>query len=170
MIKLPEELRKTLKKPFGRLYRGSKEAIKNIKEDFKDRRIIVVGDVTLKNVLDENIKPYMAIIDLKTKRNIRFEKNIESYFKNILNVKNEPSTVSEELMQAVERGFKEGNTLIIVDGEEDLAVIPCVLFADEGDVVLYGQPDEGIVAVEVNDEKKVEVATLVKIMRALGGG
>lgn len=73
-------------------------------------------------------------------------------------------------MQAVEKGLKDGDTLIVVDGEEDLAVIPCVLFADEGDVVLYGQPDEGIVAVEVSEEKKMEIATLIKIMRALGGG
>ncbi len=169
MIRLPEELRETLKKPFGKLYKGYREAAEKIKEKYKGRRIVAVGDVTLRSILEVSIKPHVAIVDLKTKRDIKFDENLEKYFKNILNVKNEPSTISDELMRAVEDGLKIGDTLIVVDGEEDLAVIPCVLFADEGDVVLYGQPDEGIVAVEVTEGKKVEIATLIKIMRALGG-
>ncbi len=92
---------------------------------------------------------------------------------NLSEILNLPSIHELEMRKLgvpVEKGLKDGDTLIVVDGEEDLAVIPCVLFADEGDVVLYGQPDEGIVAVEVSEEKKMEIATLIKIMRALGGG
>jgi hypothetical protein len=43
---------------------------------------------------------------------------------------------------------------IVVDGEEDLAVIPLVLTARDGAVVLYGQPREGIVLRIVDSEAR----------------
>ena len=33
----------------------------------------------------------------------------------------------------------------MVDGEEDLAVIPLVIAAPDGAIVLYGQPHQGVV-------------------------
>jgi len=44
--------------------------------------------------------------------------------------------------------------LIIVNGEEDLAVIPCVLMAPNDSIILYGQPGEGIVVVEADKLKE----------------
>jgi len=46
-----------------------------------------------------------------------------------------------------------------VDGEEDLAVIPCVLMAPEGSLILYGQPGEGVVLVETDKVKETAKAT-----------
>lgn len=40
--------------------------------------------------------------------------------------------------------------MILVDGEEDLAVLPCILTAPSGSLVLYGQPGEGLVVCEVD--------------------
>ena len=34
---------------------------------------------------------------------------------------------------------------VLVDGEEDLAVIPLVMAATDGAIVLYGQPHQGVV-------------------------
>jgi uncharacterized protein (UPF0218 family) len=45
---------------------------------------------------------------------------------------------------------KEPPVLIIVEGEEDLAVIPLVICSPEGAVILYGQPGEGVVVCEVD--------------------
>ena len=39
---------------------------------------------------------------------------------------------------------------IVVEGEEDLATLPAILYAPPGSVVVYGQPDEGSVLVKVN--------------------
>ena len=44
--------------------------------------------------------------------------------------------------------------MIYVDGEEDLAVIPLVIASDEGSIILYGQPGEGVVFREVDQEAK----------------
>ncbi len=43
----------------------------------------------------------------------------------------------------------------MVDGEEDLAVLPCVLTAPPESVVLYGQPGEGVVLCEVDRFKDI---------------
>ena len=41
----------------------------------------------------------------------------------------------------------------MVKGEEDLAVLPCLLIAPEDAVILYGQPNEGLVFVNVSEGK-----------------
>jgi hypothetical protein len=51
--------------------------------------------------------------------------------------------------------------VILVEGEEDLAVIPLILAAPEGAMVLYGQPGEGVVVCEVTDAAKEKAETLL---------
>ena len=51
--------------------------------------------------------------------------------------------------------------MIIVDGEEDLAVLPVVLLAPLDSLVFYGQRNQGLVLVKVTEEKKSE---FVKIL------
>ena len=40
---------------------------------------------------------------------------------------------------------------IIVKGEEDLAVLPCILIAPQETIILYGQPNEGLVYLKACD-------------------
>jgi hypothetical protein len=56
---------------------------------------------------------------------------------------------------------KEPEALIIVDGEEDLAVIPLVIAAPDGIIVIYGQPGEGIVLNEVDEGAKAKAAEML---------
>jgi len=53
---------------------------------------------------------------------------------------------------------------IVVDGEEDLATLPAILYAPLGSAVVYGQPNEGSVLVEVTPEKKKHVMDLMNKM------
>ena len=71
-----------------------------------------------------------------------------------LNVKSTPGVITDELQETIQKAFqlvKSGfRVLILVDGEEDLAAIPCILMAPPGSLVLYGQPGEGLVVCEVD--------------------
>jgi hypothetical protein len=74
-----------------------------------------------------------------------------------LNAVNPPGTITDELWTTIQKSFdiaQGSNVLIVVDGEEDLAVIPCVLMAPEGSLILYGQPGEGVVLVEADKVKE----------------
>jgi len=53
---------------------------------------------------------------------------------------------------------------IIVEGEEDLATLPAILYAPMGSAVVYGQPNEGSVLVDVTAEKKLHIEELIKRM------
>ena len=54
---------------------------------------------------------------------------------------------------------------MLVDGEEDLLVLPVCLFAPENSVVMYGQPNEGLVVAEITDEVRDKVQKIVNQMK-----
>ena len=58
--------------------------------------------------------------------------------------------------------LKGKKSWIVVKGEEDLLALPAILFAPLQSVVLYGQMDLGIVAVEVTEENKKEVEVILR--------
>ena len=56
-----------------------------------------------------------------------------------------PVTLTDDLIRALERAINRNPVMIFVEGEEDLAVIPLVIAAPDGAVILYGQPHEEVV-------------------------
>jgi len=171
MIELPESVRPLLKDPFGILYRGTAgeelECMLNVKKNIKDyTKLIVVGDVTSYYSFMADLLPDLYIIDASTKRG-RVSESIdeilnEKVYKSI-KVKNSPATISESLVKAIEDGLNE-KTGIIVEGEEDLAVIPVIILAPISSIVLYGQPDEGVVLVRIDKDLKERVRNILKLM------
>ena len=51
----------------------------------------------------------------------------------------------------------------VVDGEEDLAVIPLVLLSPLGTKVIYGQPNKGAVLVNVDTKTKDSLSNLLQL-------
>lgn len=71
--------------------------------------------------------------------------------------------LTDDLIAALKGAVAAPPALIYVDGEEDLAVIPAVLAAPDGAVVLYGQPCEGVVALLVDAERKKKAEWLLSL-------
>ncbi len=161
-LTVSEEIRSLLKKPFGKVFKGKDlKPAEEIKRNLKGEKVIVVGDVTLKNILAVGIRPSLAVIDLKTKREIK-ENSV--FNEKVVKTKNPPGMITTDLWDKIHESMDKKGSLIVVDGEEDLAVLPCILEADWDSVVLYGQPDEGIVLVKVTEEKKFDAGTIVKMI------
>ena len=158
MLILKEEERKTFKKPFGQIYPSIK-VIKKTLEKYKNNHqlIISIGDATSINIIHENIIPDLAIIDNQIERKKSPMENEFSYDHTQLNAENPPGTITPQLWKTINQAFKlikSGfNILIVVEGEEDLAVMPCVITAPPGSILLYGQPGEGVVLCEVDRYK-----------------
>ena len=160
MLILKEEGRSEFKKPFGKLYPSITDLKDNL-EDYKQREnnlIISIGDVTTINLQKAGIKTDMGIIDNRIERKeYDFNDKLVNY-KVQLKAENPPGTITKNLWNAIKKGFKlietsNNNILIVVNGEEDLAVIPCVIMAPHNSIILYGQPGKGVVFCEVDQVK-----------------
>ncbi len=166
MLKLTEKLRKELKKPYGRLV-ASVEEVKN--------PVACVGDVVGYTFLSSGVLPRILIFDGRSERRpfskLEELKKLSSNYVH-LETRNPPSTITFEavstIAKAVEMADRGFFVRVFVEGEEDLTLIPllCALKENSGSVV-YGQPGEGVVEVEVTREKKLLILNLVEQMDRL---
>ncbi|AMM53247.1 GTP-dependent dephospho-CoA kinase [Pyrococcus kukulkanii] len=172
VFKLPESLRYELKRPMGKLIEGE------IPRPYLEVRklisspLITVGDVVTENTLKVGLSPNLAIYDHKTeRREYRPEINSDAI---ILTVKNPPGTITLPLLRAVKKAYElisRGKSVhIIVNGEEDLATIPAVLYAPYGSTIIYGQPKQGIVLIKVTRECKRRCAEIMRRMEVVRNG
>jgi uncharacterized protein (UPF0218 family) len=168
--KLTRALRDRLKTPFGKLYRGKgEECLRDIVKSLGSRpKVISIGDVTTYYLLKAGIVPDMCIVDNLTMRlpvdlEVRMG-TAHASFQDVC-VQNPPGVITQELIDAIKDNMSSNKPVrIFVDGEEDLAVIPACEYAPVGSVVLYGQPNEGVVAVTVTEDKKRETLSLMEQM------
>ena len=131
--------------------------------------IATVGDICTIKIIEEIRVPNLMIIDYKTKRNIDLDeaqtKIIESINCHSVNVRNEAGTITDELINAIEKAIYSNKiTKIIVDGEEDLATLPVIKLCKNGAKVIYGMPDKGMVVVDVNQQTKERANRLLERM------
>ena len=159
---LTENLRGKLKKPFGRLVSDVSE----LKAELKHKRIISVGDKVTESLLGAGIEPNVCIYDGKTKRqDIGILSGIKGYNAAEIKVNNPAGSITEDASDAIEKAVKSGKrTKIFVSGEEDLLTLAAIEKAPAGWIVLYGQPDQGIVLVNVDKSTKNKVEKILDEM------
>ncbi|WML67136.1 MAG: GTP-dependent dephospho-CoA kinase [Methanoregula sp. SKADARSKE-2] len=148
MLILPEEHRKLFQEPFGELHR----TIEDIIPRFGKNPLYAVGDVVTHNLHKNHILPEVAVVDGFTMRSPC--SRIPAVRGECIRIKNPAGTITGELESALEYAVTHPPVTIFVDGEEDLAVIPLVIAAPMGAIVLYGQPDEGVVFRIIDPEAK----------------
>lgn len=153
MYKINDKVTPALKKPLGKLFPNFKDAIDEIK---KSKFFISVGDATLNNLINCNLYPNLSIIDNLIQRKNHDYNIIKSEHR--YNAINPSGYITDNLWETIEIAIKsatknDSHHLIVVDGEEDLAVLPCILIAPEETIIVYGQPNEGLVLLNVSDVK-----------------
>jgi len=162
-LMLPKNLRKELKKPFGELFKKVKDSFKN-----KNSLVITVGDITTKTFNDISLGQNLSIIDFKVAREEKFSNILELGFvgdENIFKVDNPAGYITSNLFITLSEIFKsdiEDKMILLINGEEDLAVLPLILAAPLGSVIWYGQPKEGIVQVIATEETKKKAYKIVE--------
>ena len=164
-MQLPDDLRDQLKKPLGNLISDNDPNRENIiKKNSAESIIITVGDRTTENMLQLGLKPQVQIIDGLEKRDqclVPADDTVNTK----LSCRNPPGEITEESMQVIQKAFSSKPPVrIIVDGEEDLLVLPVCIFAPENSVVMYGQPNEGLVIVHITPEIQAKVQKILDAM------
>jgi len=165
--RLTDKLRAYLKRPLGELLRGSSsnvmEQLSKIVRKTSPTKIFAVGDVAVSNMVKYGIPADVYIVDNRVMR--KAISPIPLKTERVIHVKNPPGTITPRAWEAISDASRQNIvTKIEVDGEEDLLVLPMVLNAPEGAIVVYGQPHEGMVVVQTKKEKKVEIESIIKGM------
>jgi hypothetical protein len=162
---LSKNLRKKLKKPLGKLITNVDNA--NVLKIHNNKKIIIcVGDKTSEQVLQWGIKPKICVYDGKVMRKeIGILEIIKKFDAKTIHVKNPRGKLTQEVFRAIKKGLiAKENVKIYVDGEEDLVTLAAIHLSPLNSFVLYGQPGEGLVAVNVDDTIKRKVKNILKEM------
>jgi|Deesub1362A_J573_1020465.scaffolds.fasta_scaffold00136_20 hypothetical protein len=165
---LTEQLRKRLKDPLGKLYRGSgTELIKSIEELKSNNFMASVGDIVCYYLCLSGHSPEIMVVDGKTMRrqvDVQITDIIQSMDYRKIKASNPPGSITKDLVLALEEAVNNRRSMVFVNGEEDLSVLPLIMLLPEGSIVLYGQPSEGIVVITVDQSKKTEVCEILRKM------
>ena len=167
VLELPESLRGELKEPLGPIYTDTERLLADA-----TRPIVAVGDIVTYHLLAAGHMPAVALADERTKRtdveeSVRSAVLDESSFAETVAVENPSGTLTDELVTALQSALEREpstTTLLVVEGEEDLAALPAVLAVADGASVVYGQPDEGMVLVTADEPTRERVRSLLERM------
>lgn len=159
-MKLPKSLRAELKKPLGTIHPDIDLSM------FEKDVVVCVGDQVTWQALDAGINPKIIVYDGLIKRQrVEIPGNVSSYGGRIVELDNPAATLNTEVFPVIEEAFESDSpTRISVDGEEDLIALAVIKVAPIGVIVLYGQPDEGVVVVRVDESVKIKVEKYLRQM------
>ncbi len=159
MITFPQSIIKELKKPLGKVQQDYSE----IKKLSRSHRIISVGDVCTLDLLDTGIRPHLAVFDYRFMRKDLEAEKIERLRKEFpvqKSYENPAGTLSEALLNDAAELIEKGGA-VHIKGEEDLTALAFMLAAKENDLVIYGQPEKGVVLVKPDKILKSRIKELL---------
>lgn len=164
---LTPELRIELKAPLGPIIRGSmEETVRELEAllgSIRPVKVISVGDVVSGNILKRGLPLDVFIVDNKSMRKpiepLKFRAD------KTLRLTNPAGTISDGSWRIIGEAINSGGLVkVLVDGEEDLLTLVAVMMAPENSIVVYGQPDEGIVVIRVTEEAKSRIRKIIDRM------
>ena len=188
--KIPDEERHKFSQPLGKLFAGTREEtileVENVIKVFLkaafEVKVYLVGDIVTQDFLsNEFLRDFikLCVIDEKTQRN-RIEIEAEDFFEEIIEFANPQGGFREESFSLLNNivSSNKRTLLKIIEGEEDLLVLPLVLNIPLDNriksLVFYGQPPitdskkplpEGIVMVDVEKRIQKVVNKFIDIMK-----
>ncbi len=163
-MKLPDSLRAQLKIPLGILLPESQADKTNIKKHLSENSyIITVGDRTTEKMIEFGLIPSLQIIDSKEKRAKREPPKLSNATELI--VDNPAAEITTQSIDIIKKAFTmQPPVRLSVNGEEDLLVIPVCIYAPKNAIILYGQPNEGLVIVKITPEIRNKTQKLLDSM------
>ena len=164
-MKLPDSLRDQLKIPLGVLLPIGQDNKRNIQKYLSDDSfIITVGDRTTEKMIDFDLTPSLQIIDGFEKRIKRDIVKLGDAFE--LQIDNPAAEITLQSIEIIKKAFTMNPPIrLTVNGEEDLLVLPVCIHAPENSVILYGQPNKGLVLVQITAEIRNKAQAVLDLMK-----
>jgi uncharacterized protein (UPF0218 family) len=147
-----------LKEPFGTLIRDNEVTIGLVTEILKKApKVIAVGDTTTEKLVGFGFIPDISVTDCMEKRVIKASK-FEYPVDKTIHLDNKPGELSKQVILEVKKlilaNAYDSKIRIIIKGEEDLVALPFLMYSPNNWVICYGQPNEGLVIVQVTEDSK----------------
>ena len=150
-----------LKEPFGTLIPDKQVTKQKISQMLKgSKKVIAVGDATTERLVSFGMTPDIAVIDGRERRSRRSYPT--NYQAKELRCANPAGAISEEAVKVLQDALKMPPPVrVLVDGEEDMLALPFFAMSPKDAVVLYGQPLEGLVVVNITLAKQKQAKDLM---------
>ena len=164
-MKLPDSLRDRFKTPLGILIPESHVNKSNIQKHLSENSyLITVGDRTTEKMIDFGLIPSLQIIDNQEKRVKREPVKSDSRYTELV-CNNPAAEITPQSIDVIKKAFISKTPVrLTVAGEEDLLVIPVCIHAPENSIVMYGQPNQGLVLVKITPEIRNKTQRLLDLM------
>lgn len=162
LLSLPADSREKFKDPLGELYPDTNTFLEHV-----EGPILAVGDIIAASLLECGWSPAVAVVDGRSHR-----EPIDPATRETLadlsahnRVENPSGTITRSLVEALLDAIEAPlPAKVVVDGEEDLAVMAAVLAAPDGWVVAYGQPHEGVVSITVDETARDRIDDMLEYL------
>ena len=149
-------MRGDLKTPLGELIRGNVSdnvvILREMLEEKKPPCFATVGDYVTFYVMESGLNPDLAVVDHRVMR-----QNVDpfKFIREKVAVINPAGTIKAEAQRVLWDAITLKKRLgVVVEGEEDLLVLPLMAMMPIGSVIVYGQPREGMVVVTLTEERR----------------
>lgn len=164
-MKLPNSLRARFKTPLGNLIPESQANKSHIQKYLSENSyLITVGDRTTEKMIDFGLIPSLQIIDNQEKRVKREPAKADSRYTELV-CNNPAAEITLQCIDIIKKAFASKTPVrLTITGEEDLLVIPVCIYAPENSIVMYGQPNEGLVIVKITPEIRNKTQRLLDLM------
>jgi len=164
---LPEKLRSTLTRPIGELLAGSDidlgEVLGEVIAKEKPAKLILVGDTVSRRAIERGVLPDVIIVDGMEKRRPSAAYSYPGGGR-VVRARNHAGRIEPEAQVAVERAIRGEADRVEIEGEEDLLALVAARTAPAGSVIVYGQPNVGVVIVRVSAKTKANVEAILEEM------
>lgn len=128
------------------------EKLSEILENSRPPMFAAVGDYVTRNIIEAGMQPDIAVIDHRIMREDVEPFNFRREKAYVLNPQGSVTVESQRVLHdAITFNRKLG---VVVEGEEDLLVLPLMAMMPTGSVIVYGQPREGMVVVTLTEERR----------------
>ena len=159
---VPESVKSELREPLGALM-----DFRHFLSMYGKERIVAVGDAVVLALLRAKAEPFVSVYDFSTRRSPlpESEKNelVRKYPKPLV-CENPAGTITGALEESAKLVLEAGGALR-VEGEEDLAALVFMRLCPDGLVMIYGQPEKGVVAIECSEKSRKKAEGFFEKMR-----
>lgn len=170
---LDDELARELKKPLGVLIPNEHVTYENLQNYAeKSAKTISVGDCTCIRLIAFGIIPHIIVIDGIEQRNknvhsiTAIESALELEESLSLSCENTAGNISSDSLGKIKLALVSTKKVILkVNGEEDLLTLAFCWFAPDNSIIFYGQPNSGMVIIEVNDMVRIKAESFIRRIR-----